>query len=60
MLIAYVHTGLFLDINMIGFTIFVMVVFETYKWWKKDGKYTYYYEYSLFAFGCEKELNFKH
>lgn len=48
----------FLDINMIGFTIFVMVVFETYKWWKKDGKY--YYEYSLFAFGCEKEQNFKH
>uniref|UniRef100_A0A8W8K171 Uncharacterized protein n=1 Tax=Magallana gigas TaxID=29159 RepID=A0A8W8K171_MAGGI len=25
-----------LYINMIGFTIFVMVVFETYKWWKKD------------------------
>lgn len=50
----------FLDINMIGFTIFVMVVFETYKWWKKDGKYTYYYEYSLFAFGSEKEQNFKH
>lgn len=45
----------FLDINMIGFIIFVMVVFEIYKWWKKDGKYIYYYEYLLFVFGCEKE-----
>uniref|UniRef100_A0A8W8N8W7 Uncharacterized protein n=1 Tax=Magallana gigas TaxID=29159 RepID=A0A8W8N8W7_MAGGI len=26
--------------SMFGFTIFVMVVFETCKWWRKDGKYT--------------------
>lgn len=29
----------FIDINMIGFTIFVMIVFETFKWWRGDGNY---------------------
>lgn len=24
---------------MIGFTVFVMVVFETFKWWRGDGNY---------------------
>lgn len=31
---------------MIGFTVFVMVVFETFKWWRGDGNYNDY-EYSL-------------
>lgn len=31
---------------MIGFTVFVMVVFETFKWWRGDGNYNDY-EYAI-------------